>query len=387
MPIRLLCALVVAATSCLTIRLAIACDFCSATSPTICEELAPAEVVVVARLISFERPRQKVSTDEGVTGLARFEIVEVLRGTKSLKGIKRIEVLDAAPDKPGTLRLFTGCGAPQLTWSQSYQLTERSRQYVRRAVGLPASGPGRLAFFLDYLEDREELIAQDAYNEFAVAPYDRVKELRKKLDRQRLVERLTDPKTPASRRGLLFTLLGICGSREDVAFLEDLLRRGSKENSGCFDALLAAYLSLRGERALELFDDLFLRMDESREQQPEPADSHAAIRALRFHLEGQRGAPKERILASLRLLLARPSLATAVIGDLARWEDWQALPRLVELFQESDAKASDLRVQVAGYLLACPLPEAKTRLDELSKLAPKEVSRARVMAMYGQPGR
>jgi hypothetical protein len=381
MPIRLAHSLIFVLSLVCAARPAAACPFCAATSPTICEELAPAEVVVIARAVSV------VSTERR----ARYEIVHVIRGTAELREVGHIDLRDSVETKIGSLRLLTGCGAPKLTWSELHGVSERGREYVSKATSFSPEDPGRLAFFHDYLEDAEEQIAQDAYNEFASANYAEVKKLRDRMDRRKLLARATDPKTPANRRGLLFTMLGICGAAEEAAALEAIVRSGGKESPGYFDAVLAAYLSLRGAIALDVIDAQFLRPD-SKAGDSTPgvpatlADSHAAIRALRFHLEEQHGVPKERILTSFRLLIDRPELASVVIADLARWEDWQALPRLVELFKTAEKDASGLRVQVVNYLLTCPLPEAARELEALEHIAPKEVARARILGVYGKGG-
>lgn len=361
-----------------------ACPFCEATCPTIREELDPAEVVALARLVAVEPSAMgKAQVTTSAAKVARYEILDALRGGSALRGVRFVEVPDASEQKPGSIRLLTACGAPKLTWSESHRLTERSREYVRRSAALVAEGGERLAFFYEYLEDAEELIAQDAYNEFATAPYDEVKKLRDKMDRRRLAERIADPKMPASRRGLLYTMLGICGTADDVPLFDDLVRRGSRANPGSFDAILAAYLSLRGDAALDTIDELFLKIDTSAGK-PDLADGHAAIRALRFHLEEQHGVAKDRILKSLRLVLERPELASVVIADLARWQDWKAMPRLIELFKKADGGASGLRVQVVNYLLTCPLPEASKHLDELARISPQDVERARILSVYGK---
>jgi outer membrane biosynthesis protein TonB len=46
------------------------------------------------------------------------------------------------------------------------------------------------------------------------------------------------------------------------------------------------------------------------------------------------------------------------------------------LFKTSDDESNWVRVPVVNYLRACPLPEAKTKLDELAKLDPETVKRA-----------
>ena len=82
------------------------------------------------------------------------------------------------------------------------------------------------------------------------------------------------------------------------------------------------------------------------------------------------------MLASLRLMLDQANLADLVIPDLARWEDWSVMPRLVELFKTSNEKTSYMRVPIINYHRACPKPEAKTALEELAKLDPAAMKQA-----------
>ena len=73
------------------------------------------------------------------------------------------------------------------------------------------------------------------------------------------------------------------------------------------------------------------------------------IMALRFHGEEGDAVPKERLLASMRLLLDNPEFADQVIPDLARWEDWSVLDRLIEMYKQGDEK-SYIRQPVVTYL-------------------------------------
>ena len=75
-------------------------------------------------------------------------------------------------------------------------------------------------------------------------------------------------------------------------------------------------------------------------------------------------------------MLDRPQLADLVIPDLARWEDWSVMDRLVELFKNANDESSWVRVPVVNYLRACPLPKAKEQIDELAKIDPDTVKRA-----------
>jgi hypothetical protein len=78
----------------------------------------------------------------------------------------------------------------------------------------------------------------------------------------------------------------------------------------------------------------------------------------------------------MRLMLDRPQLADLVIPDLARWEDWSVMDRLVQLFKDANDDSIWVRVPVVNYLRACPLPEAKKHIEELAKIDPDAVKRA-----------
>jgi hypothetical protein len=267
--------------------------------------------------------------------------------------------------------LIMGVDPPKLMWSAPQMLTDRGRQYIERLPKLPQEGPVRLAFFQGYLEDPEELLARDAYEEFARAPYDVVKALRPQMDHDQLVAWIGDTSVPDSRRRLYLTMLGVCGDEKDLPLLEKMLRSEDRKMKAGLDAMVACYLTLGGPSGMPLIEDLFLRNKDA-----EYADTYAAIMALRFHGSETDVVPRDRILEGLRYVLDRPQLADIVIPDLARWEDWSVMPRLVQLFKDADESSSWVRVPVIKYLQVCPKPEAKEHIKELEKIDPAAVKRA-----------
>jgi hypothetical protein len=167
-------------------------------------------------------------------------------------------------------------------------------------------------------------------------------------------------------------MLGFCGNNYDADMLEGMLRSDNKEYKAGLDALIACYMRLRGEESLPLVEDLYLKNTKA-----EYADTYSAIMALRFHGQETGTIPRARIMQSLHHMLDRPELADLVIVDLARWEDWSVMDRLVELFKKADDKSSWVRVPVVRYLMACPKPEAKKHLEELEKIDESAVKRAK----------
>ena len=145
--------------------------------------------------------------------------------------------------------------------------------------------------------------------------------------------------------------------------------------------MLGCYLMLAGTEGMALVEELFLK-----NPQAEYADTYAAIMALRFLGTETEAVPRERILEGLHCLLDRPELADLVIPDMARWEDWSQVERLVKLFKEADSKSSWVRVPIINFLRACPNPEAKSHLEELARIDPDAVKRAETFFPFGGGG-
>jgi hypothetical protein len=349
------------------------CPFCAAVSLTFSEEIANSQVAVVAKLVYL--PPREASDAAAANSLevpkAKFEVARVLKGEEALGKQREIETVYFGDGAVGQKFLIMGIDPPMINWSTPIAISDRGEEYVVKAIQAPKDGGDRLAFFQDYLEDPDEMLARDAYDEFAKMPYAGVLELKDRMKHDRLVDWIKSPKIPVSRRRLYLTMLGVCGGQQDLPMLEELIKSQDRQTRGALDALVAAYLTLKGPDGMALVEDLFLKNKDA-----EYTDTYATIMALRFHGTEEKVIPRQRLLAGIRLMLERPQLADLVIPDLARWEDWSVMDRLVELFKTSDDESSWVRVPVVNYLRACPLPEAKKHLEELAKLDPETVKRA-----------
>lgn len=347
-----------------------ACPFCSATSQTLSEEIAAMDAAVIAALDAV--PKAPVGGDAGDEVIkAKFRIVSIVKGEKLLAKTPVVESVFFGEAKPGKRFFLTAVGPENLQWSTPLPLTEQGEKYILQLDKVPKSGPERLEFFQKYFENKDDLLARDAYDEFAKTPYDVVQALKPKMDHDQLVAWIQDPNISTSRRRLYFTLLGVCGKPSDLPMLEGLIKSEDRKQRAGLDALIACYLLLKGPDGLPLIDDLYLANTKA-----EYADTYAAIMALRFHGNDVSVIPKTRVVQSLRLMLNRPNLADLVIPDLAKWEDWSSMDKLVKLFKEADEKTSWVKVPVVNFLRVCPLPEAKERIKELQKIDPESVRRA-----------
>ena len=192
------------------------------------------------------------------------------------------------------------------------------------------------------------------------------------MDREKLVGWIKDKRTSINRRRLYFTMLGVCGTKDDIALLEDLIRSDSRKKQAGLDALIACYLNLKGEAGVDLIEETFIA-----DKDADYIDVLHAVTALRFHGTEVEIVSKKRIVKAVRQLLERPKYADMVIPDLARWEDWSSMETMVKLFKEADPESNSwLRVPVITYLRACPKPEAAAYIEELQKIDPEAVERA-----------
>lgn len=413
-----------------------ACPFCSAESRTLTEEMNDSSVTFLGRLsVPSEASEKLANADipygfvDPETGAAKFSVGRVLLGEDLVEGVTEIEAIYFGEPDTDREYLIRGVGNPP-DWAIPLPLSEKAAAYVPKLMTLPAEGADRLAFFQEHLEDEDPLLGQDAYDEFARAPYQDVLDLGPRMDRDQLRDWVEDYRVSPSRRRLFLTMLGVCGGPEDVTKLQRLLtsdsrvlgpateltanaliavggspslgmlgetvRFGERQRKLGLDALIACYLTLAGKHgdtseALDLVDDRFLK-------DPEADYSHvyAALQALRFLAEEQRDlVPIDRLLGSARLLLNNPDFADQVIPDLARWEDWSVLDRLTSMYKstfdknDKNAPIKYVREPIVTYLdVAAELPgeigeRAIAALAEIEPLDPEAVERARSLRSFG----
>jgi hypothetical protein len=349
-------------------RAAVACPFCSAASQTFSEELATMDVAVVAKLVKLPPQSNKPGDD---IQKATFEITQIVKGEGLVKAKEKLETLYFGDGTIGKSFLVMGISPPATMWSTPLPLTDRGIKYLTDLVKLPKDGAERLVFFQQYLEDADEMLARDAYDEFARAPYAQLKSIKDQLHHDQVVAWIKNSDIPASRRRLYLVILGITGTEKDLPMIEEFMTSSDRKAKSGLDALIACYLTLKGEAGLPLVEKLFLANDKA-----DYADTYAAIMAIRFH--GSEGGviDAKRLVKALHPMLQRPELADLVIPDLAKWEDWSVMDKLFELYKSANDKNSWVRVPVVNYLRACPLPKAKELLDQCEKIDPAAVRRA-----------
>jgi hypothetical protein len=86
-----------------------------------------------------------------------------------------------------------------------------------------------------------------------------------------------------------------------------------------------------------------------------------------------------RSARALAHVLDDPLAADLVIPDLARWEYWEAIPKLSKLFHAPESEQGLARYLIINYMRHCPLPQAEAELEKMKSHDPKSYRRAVAM--------
>lgn len=357
--------LAIAAT--LSVQGALGCPFCTPLKPTLCQRSAAARVTALAEV-------EGAAAD----GATRVKLHRVLDGVALVGNHAELAVpLDLAA-RPGTLLLVFGNGPPDaaleaLEW-HAEKVNEASYAYFARA---PSKGTaaGRLAYFIRFLEHADPLVSEDAYLEFAHAPFDVVEQVAAQLPRERMRAWLVDSGVPPHRKGFYALGLGLSRDpqerRANAELLRTLIVAPEDDFRAGFDGILGSYLLLEGDAGLTLVESRYLA-----DAAAADGDVRHALAAIRFYNEYGREIPQARLRAAVRHLLARPEFAEAAVTDLARMRGWEALDEIANLYARPGFDQPRTRRAIVGYLLACPEPQALRALERLRKTDPEGVAEA-----------
>ena len=359
-----------------------ACPFCPGPSTPLTEKLSQSKVAILAEWISAEEGTFKKS------GTTVFEVKKIVHQTDK----SRLKVGDDVTfnrhrvGKKGALFLLLGTRETRMIWDPPIEVSEACFHYMINAPAVEEKITHRLRYFLRFLEHPDQKIATDAFAEFANAPFGEIALLAEELPRENIRKWLISQKTPVPRLGLYGLLLGLCGQESDIAFMKKKINEPTKQIRLGIGGLISGYLMLTGTDGLDEIDQSkFLSED------VEFSETFSAMQALSFMWSYKAGRiSKSRLRQSMRILLERPILADRVVADLARWEDWTVIDRLMQLYKNDAYDQRAFKNAVVRYLLvaskgknkkgggpdAATTEKAQQYLSQLRKEDPKTVESA-----------
>jgi len=361
------------------------CPFCAAPSLTLAEQLSQADAAALVMWADAKKARQVKG--KRLPSETTYEIREVIRnGRGAVKKGQRVRLSRFRSGKKGDMFLLLGSKATKVEWGSPLPVTETSYQYIVQAPSPEAAANKRLAYFMKFLE-----FADDAYAEFANAPYKDIAAVSKLMPRAKVARWISDAETPPTRMGLYGLLLGLSGNQADAKLMEKKISTPSEEFRLGIDGVMSGYLLLAGEKGLPLIEQLKLKnqflvdadgkvlTDKKGRKKLVPfSETYAAMQALRFmwsYADGRIAKP--RLRQSMRILLDRPELADLVIADLARWKDWSIQDRLMTMYDDKAFNVPAIKRAVVRYMLVCSkdIPKGKNKKKTAGPI-PKHVQAA-----------
>ena len=377
----------------------IGCPFCGVPTLTLTEQMSQADVTVIATYTSAELP-----ADDGSHFGHTLYTIEKIQANPSKSNLKKgdqVRIDRYQEGKAGDLALITGTSvgnqrnstypdgplertgerkdtdkllAVDYLWSSPLPITKEALVYLDKLPAMDAPVADRLEYFLHNLEAKDPVVADDAYAEFAIAPYEQVVALAPRMDSSQIRGFVNDPKTPVTRLGFYGLLLGLCGDKSDAKMMEDRI----KESDGGFrigiDGIMAGYLLLTGDKGLEVLANTKIKQPPAGQPDVPFSEIYAAMQALRFAWDFATPdqVDKTKLKETMRLFLDRPDMADLVVNDLARWKDWDVSDRLMVMFGQEDYDLPAVKKSIVAYFLA--LQDAGK--DELNPPSPAMVEKA-----------
>lgn len=349
-----------------------ACPFCGVVGQSLAERRDEAAAVAIGE------PCGPAAPDAAGLASQPFLVRQFIRGDRDV-GAEPIPARVAGPVEGTALLFATPDGEALLRWS-AVAANEALLAHVVAAP--PASQPAaeRLRWFAARLEHPEPAIAEDAFTEFGLAPYAAVREAADAFDAARLRAWVAEPGIDQRRRGFYGLTLGIVAAHEadenarraSLDELQAAIAAPASDFRAGFDGLLAGLLVAEGAQGLDFLDERGLFAADAR-----PVDQKHLLAALRFAWEELGDSlPKPRAADATARLLSSPVVAADATIDLARYRAWGHADAVAALWESLGADDPLVRRAVAGYLSACPLPEAKRRLERIRERDPERLDDA-----------
>lgn len=374
----------------------VACPFCAPTD-TLANQIFLVDATVVVKRVAGEegqdgQPGTTTVRIERVlhisTALAKAFVVDQSADAKlgAMPPVVGDEIMIRRyyPPKEGAKYLLRGADPENLVWGDNMiEVDDEVIKYVMDAPPVDAPATKRGDYYLALLENKNQEIAQDAYAEFASMPYEDVASFRDRMPREKLRKWIFDEQIPGTRLGLYGLMLGLCGDDTDAALLEKKIRERASDFRLGIDGVMGGYLLLTGDRGLD-----FLETEVLKNKDIPSGELLAAMQAMRFMWTyGDGRVSKPRLRAAMRLLIDHPQHIDMAIRDLARWDDWDDMDRVVGLYGTTDYDDLTARVAIIKYVLAAinrkPTDDesglqekARRHLADLRKKDPKIVQRA-----------
>lgn len=377
------------------VRQVLACPLCEAIGSTISDDLQAPAIGVIVKVnecktrddgAGFDLMVDFVASVGAQNSSPRFDGIFSFNEVETGKKILLIGTPDVTATETANLDKITWL------WNTPLELSDTSADYVQNLPLANRPESERLAYFYKNLFSKDLQISEDAYSECARISLSTIREesFRNVFDKDLLIDALRNPDLPAKHKSFLWMVLAELGEQSDASIFVELaiplireelsnqqtetIQVSTLANYPWLAASMACYARLGGESSIRYLETELLGNNRC------PASlKSAAISAIRVFGNELDPSQTSRSARALAQVLNDPSAADFVIPDLARWEYWDAVPQLSNLFHTPEAEQGLVRYLIINYMRHCPLPQAAKELEKMKSHDPKSYRRALTM--------
>ncbi len=325
------------------------CPFCCYSNPrTLRQQVADANVVLICT------PCHSILDPNAANnGTTYFQIDTVIKAHSVVNGLREFTANHYVPvDKAKPVKMLVLCDVTKgkLNPYSGIALEPGSKMpdYLKGSLQLLNKDTAtRLAYFVNFLENQDKAIADDAFLEFSKAEIHDFRPLASKLNPDLLVRWIKDSHTLTSRMGLYASMLGDCGKPEHAQMLREILDGRSAEIGTAREGLIVGYLKLRPKEAWRYIRDIF------RDSKKDFLIRYAALRAARFAVDSRPDLlSKDEMVDGICLMLPQSDMADLVIDDLRKFKRWDLTDKVLDLANLPSHKVPI--IQLAALRFAVP---------------------------------
>ncbi len=345
-----------------------ACPFCGPVETPLSYSIARSSDVAIGESLSEAVANRQGQRRQFFSLLSR--IVPTSSGKKIISVESAMPPVEAAVETTfsGTALLFN---LPAVGWTA----IAADEMFIGYTLQIPPlkqrifKDKNRLEWFAQWLDHPNQAISKDAYAEFALAPFQEVRDSAHAFSPAEVVDHLHELSLQQQRRGFYGMVAGVLarqspkGSQSSCrnALIHIITEHQSNDFQAGLDGIMAGLFIALGKRSLPVLERQGLFENEA-----SPVDQRHLLQALRFCWEYPSDTvPRTEVVFITRKLLPVPHLTREVIVDLSRYQDWDFRNQIVAMWDTLGGEGPLIRPAIVGYLLACPSEKSASLLAQL----------------------
>jgi hypothetical protein len=328
-----------------------------------------------ARFVVYGKLKNPQPDTDGLGGTTELHVERVLKSVEGLANTSLVVIPRYIPiigDTPNDYVLFCVVTNGKLDPIHGVPAGPAAATYLAQAAKLDRIDPiTSLGFFFQHLDANDPVVAADAFLEFVRAADKDIQRAAGTFDCGKLRKWLADTTTPPERLSVYGMMLGLCGNRDDAAWLADELRQRPlpERLATNLGGLTAGLTHLDPDAGWSLIETVLTASDW-------PLTERVSIlAALRYFQATQWAESKPRLLKCYTALLEAGDFADVAADDLRRWACWDLTPIILSQFGKPTHQTRIVRRAIVRYALACPDKEAKAFIATVRQSDPELVRR------------